>query len=194
MIFENMKAIQKNLKKYNYKRFDEKTLELLNNTLYNFLKNSIRKLEKKYNKLEKVEEKHVKALFGGDPVMPSEWYGVNSERYSDDVDYQSTNATNSLIRQRLNVDDPSGIIQEGGKNRYKVSTNGFTTAFEEAQNNLKANSFKISLKARKALKEKYEKLIHEALQKYKKKSESGDEFHSSHFKQVLAIKKFSLLT
>lgn len=188
MLFISERHLKTNLKKYGFSSVDSKSLETINKTLSNFAHNSLKKVANKNKKLEKIELRHVQS--GGKIVLPSEYFGVNSGRYFDQVDNVDFRVTEDYIRPPLHVNDPAGVIQDGGASRFKVSNNAFKSALEEAQSNLNLHEVSIASSAKKALQQKYEKLLHEALSKLSKQEE---ELSASKLNEVLRMRKFSQL-
>ena len=105
-----------NMKNWGFKTHSESIDEFLDNTAINFVNN---------------KAKHQK---GGRIVLPSEYFGSDSGRYSADAPAGSSLAVNeNFIREPLGVSDPAGVIQNGGATRsYKISARKFNEAVASA--------------------------------------------------------------
>jgi hypothetical protein len=189
MILITQNVIKSNLKKYNFNEFDDKTVHLFNDILIKYTTYNLKKINRKYKKLEKVELQHIQS--GGlDYSMPSEWYGVNSGKYHDIV--QNVHVSKDLIRTGLEVNDPSGVIQAGGKTQFKISLATFDSALEESKSKLQLHDLKFNSKVKKILLSKFQSTVHDALTKVSKKIKS-ENFKSSDFSDVIKQKKFNSL-
>jgi hypothetical protein len=183
MTFITMNQIKLNLKNFHYKKIDDKAEHLFNDILLKYLKNTVGKICKKHKTVQVIELKHV--MNGGRIVQSSEWYGVDSGKYHENVDIVSTNATNELIRPALSVHDPSGFIQDGGAS-YKISMSAFKKAIEKVEDEYRV---KVSSKAVKELYDKFNTKVTEVLSKMKKDTE----FHTKHFSDIIKMKKHCIL-
>ena len=95
----------------------------------------------------------------------SEWYGVDSGRYSADASPGSSLAvTQDYIRPPLEVHDPSGVIVGGGSKSFKVSLKSVTEA---------SKSLSLSSTQRKQVKSGLEQKLTKALNSASKKSSSS---------------------
>lgn len=188
MIYVSENAVKSNLKKYGYKIYDDKTVQLINDALTCFSTNALRKISKKYSAAKKggdVQE-------GGRVILPSEYFGVDSGKYADTVAAVDMSVTSELIRPALLVDDPTGAIMQGGASKFSISSTAFKSCVNEQMSSLKLHDLTMSSKALKALQNNYETLMDGALKKTSKEYKSN-ELSSHNLETVLKMNKYSLL-
>lgn len=157
--------IKRNLKKWGYESHDEEIDNFLNHTLDSFVQRQVKNIQR-----------------GGKIVLPSEYFGVDSGRYSVDAPSGSSLAvTDAYIREPLATADPTGAIVGGGR-RFEVSKR----AIDEA---VGGNA---SRAERAAIKAKYEKTMTELMNSLARKTKS-DYLSKSAFENVLKMAKYSSL-
>lgn len=157
--------ITRNLKKWGYDSRDEELDDFLNHTLAAFVQRQVRNIQR-----------------GGKIVLPSEYFGVESGRYSVDAPAGSSLAvTDQFIREPLATADPTGAIVGGGK-RFEVSKR----AVDEAVGGSASKAERVAIKA------KYEKTMTELMNSVSRKVKS-DYLSKSAFENVLKMAKYSTL-
>jgi hypothetical protein len=150
-------SIKKNLKKWGYKSHTESIDDFLNNKLNKFVKQ--------------------KAQTGGRVVLPSEYFGVDSGKYSVDASPGTDmSVTDSLIRPAVVTSDPSGAIVGGGQRKFEISARSVSEI-------LKNNNCKLCASHKKSIKEDFESKLTSALQKASKKG--GEHLSLSTLKKLL---------
>lgn len=157
--------IKRNFKKWGYDSYDEEIDNFLNHTLDAFVQRQVKNIQR-----------------GGKIVLPSEYFGVESGRYSVDAPAGSSLAvTDQFIREPLATADPTGAIVGGGK-RFEVSKR----AVDEAVGGNASRAERIAIKA------KYEKTMTELMNSLARKVRS-DHVSKSAFQNVLKMTKYSSL-
>jgi hypothetical protein len=114
MIFLTEKSIRQNIKKFGFKDVNSATIEFLNKTLENFNYNSIKNALKEEQKINK---QNGGSGAVGHTVLPSKYFGIDSENYFTSAESKNMNVTNNMIRPAIQTHDLSGSIK-GGKSKY----------------------------------------------------------------------------
>jgi hypothetical protein len=154
--------IKSNLKKWGFTTYNNNINEALNKALVKYISNQS----------------------GGRVVMPSEYFGVNSGRYSVDADLGSSlEVTNSHIRQPLDAFDPTGGIVGGGAQKFTITQKSITDLL--AEKNMKWSSSMI-----KKEKESFENKMTNALNNAKQFSKNSNNLSLAAYQR--ALKKFNL--
>lgn len=136
-------TIKRNLKKWGYTDYDEEIDDFLNNAAKKFQE-------------------------GGRVLMPSEYFGINSGRYSSESTASSLAVTNAFIRTPLNANDPTGAIK-GGARRFEIPA--------------------CSIK-NKVLKQQFENKMTEFMNSVARK-QKGDRLSSETVQNALNMRKYS---
>lgn len=166
------RQIKSNLKQWGFNTYAESITQKLNKGIQNFVEN-------KGNKCAKDTQN------GGRISNPSEWYGIDSGKYSADVASKSLDVTNDFIRPPLLAHDPTNAIVGGGK-RLKLSnkvideaTNSTTMTFSRAQKNTIKNAL--------------ESQLTEIMSKIARKNKNIEHLSLSAFNEVFDMKKYAAL-
>lgn len=166
MIKDN--CIKKNIRKWGYKTYDENITDSLNKALKNFLKC------------------HMKKQSGGRIVHSSEFYGVDSGKYSANTDSSSLSVTEDFIRPPLSANDPTGAIVGGAKKSFEICLKAVSEHASELGIELKN-------KEKKAMKEMFETKLTALMNSAKKQTQKDDHLDYKTFKNVLDQKRFAKL-
>ena len=123
---------------------------------------------------------------GGRIVQSSEWYGVDSGRYSADANQGSSLAvTDAWIRSPLQASDPTGAIVGGGR-RFVVTAKAFQAACKTAGVLLASDQKKM---AKSAL----ESALTELFDSVQKKAKNEQHLSQASFEQVWKQRKYNKL-
>ena len=104
-----------------------------------------------YNFIEFHLKKFMKKSKGGKIVMPLEYFGVETNHFVQQPQFQSSNANISFIRPPMNMLD---ISMTGGNKKVNFSSKIFLSAIDEISNKLNTPVEK-KLEMSKKLKEKF---------------------------------------
>lgn len=161
--------LSRNLKKWGFSTHSEEVHEFVENTLENFINRKVKKVQK-----------------GGRIVLPSEYFGVNSGRYSADAaPGSSLSVSEQFIREPLAASDPTGAIVGGGK-RFEVSQKAVAES-------LKKCGGKFSGAEKSALKSEYEKKMTELMNSVARKHKGETHMSVATLKEGLKMEKYRSL-
>jgi len=131
----------------------------------------------------------------GHTVLPSEYYGVNSGSYFENLKGlnigTNMNVTNSMIRPAILTHDISGSIKGGAVKQFSISKSAFKNALNEARIKYQ-NNISIPQETVLELQHKFEQLMTEVLLKTEKKS-GNQNLQSSHLHEILQQRKYNIL-
>lgn len=166
MIFLTDKSVRSNLKKFGITSYDPAVMNLVNQYLENYTKNTIAKATKQNKNLTSLEAQHVFQA-GGRTVLPSEYFGVESGSYFETLKSNGTDmaVTNSAIRPTVATYDLSGAIKSGGSSQqFKLPKKSLQYAISEAKVSLQRD-LRVRSEATAAMQQGFEKIMSEILQK-----------------------------
>ena len=170
-------TISGNLKKWGFKSHDAAIDEALNKALSNHVEREVKK--------SKPEHCLGYRQSGGRVIQSSEWYGVDSGKYTADADAgNNLTVTDQYIRPPLSVHDPSGGLV-GGASKQFVST--YKAVKEEVASHKKA----LNAKRIQDIKENFDSKMTELFNSVSKKTKGEDHLTSGDFRKVWNQKKYS---
>ena len=150
--------IKNNLKKWGFNTYNNNINEALNKALVKFISNK---------------------QSGGRVVMPSEYFGVNSGRYSTNVDFGSSlSVTNSHIREPLDAFDPSGGIVGGAAQKFSITHKSISDL-------LATQNVKLPASAVKNLKNDFENKVSQVLNNAKQSSRNSNNLSLSAYQKAM---------
>ena len=118
--------------------------------------------------------------------MPLEYFGVETNHFVQQPQFQSSNANISFIRPPMNMLD---ISMNGGNKKVNFSSKIFLSAIDEISNKLNTPVEK-KLEMSKKLKEKFENLFTEIFNKTIKKLQDKTHLKHQELSATLDIKKY----
>ena len=196
------KSIRENVSKYGFAGYDKCISEIINSSFVNYAQNILHKSEK-YAKSDKIDmDAVVKGLRlksqprqrgGAETTMPLEYYGVDSGHYHDEiVGGFDASVTNDAIRAPMDVNDPSGVIENfdligGGQPNFCVPK---TTA---SKISLIYDTIKVQPQVREFIVKKFETDFSTVFQKAKKLSGRERYLREDILNKVLSQRAFSKL-
>lgn len=156
MIFVSEKSLSKNFRKHGFTTYDKEAILTFNNYLHRFVVNSLNKAFRKNKNVPTLQASHLQA--GGRIVLPSEYFGVPSGSYYENLSYNgmNMNTTQTMIRPTIPASDLSGAIKGGGVD-FTVPMSALKSAVQEAKVSLNQDA-KVSSGAMLELKNKFENL------------------------------------
>lgn len=190
MIFITEKSVLQNMKKFGFRSYDANILQLVNQYFENFVRNTLTKASKK---TDYVEAKQILQA-GGKIVLPSEYFGVESGSYFDNLKSYGTDMSvkEAFIRPTVATYDLSGAIKTGGSSQlFSVSKRSVQNAIKEALVSLQRN-IKVKSDAALALQQGFQSVMTEILQKASKKNDSH--LTEDTIKQLSNQRKYHLLS
>lgn len=178
--------VKKNCKRFGFASYDKEVIGTLNRLLYTFLEKKIAKASARLKGASKIEVPQLapRAQSGGRVLMPSEYYGVPSNHYSDTLSSNGVDMTvnNAWIRPQMDLVSP----MEGGANMFVLSLPSFKSACMEVA----GSSLTVSPPAQRLLHKQFVTLLGEVLEKTARK---GDKLCSQNLNCVVSMKKFAIL-
>ncbi len=166
MIFLTDKSMRLNIKKFGYKSYDSEVLALVNQFLQNYAKNTLSKAFKKNKNINSLEASHV-IQAGGRIVLPSEYFGVSSGSYFQDLKTNGTDmrVTDTMIRPVVATYDLSGAIKGGSAQKnFTLSKKIVQNAINEAKVSLQKD-VKVRSDATLAMQQAFQKIMSDILSK-----------------------------
>lgn len=161
--------LSRNLKKWGFSTHANEIHEVFESTLQNFVNKKAKKVQK-----------------GGRIVLPSEYFGVNSGRYTANAAPGSSLAVSEqFIREPLSASDPTGAIVGGGR-RFEVSQ-------KSVAESVKSAGMRLNKAEKSALKSEYEKKMTELMNSVSRKYKGESHLSLSALEEGMKMEKYRSL-
>lgn len=198
MIYLTEKAIQSNIKKFGFKSCESAVVDKVNEYVDNFAHNTVAKVTKKYRSIEVVEDKHVQVVqSGGRVVLPSEYFGINSGKYSSSVpSFTSSEISNAFLRAPVLTQDLQGLITGGSatKKLFALPKKAVKNAIQEAQVRLQHQQLKFRASAVEGVADVLSRQMTDILIKAQKSKKGDTHLTVEDIEKATGAKKYQSLT
>lgn len=178
--------VRKNFKKAGFTKVDDDVVELVNKIALQFVKNIIEKSMKK-NKGFKVLDVGQLTQSGGRVLMPSEYYGVRSNRYIADAPM----GTDMHVSAEL-IRPPFTSLLSGGEKDVIVFNTSLQTIKNVCAEILTSKNIKLTQAAYKQIHTLFNEKMTDFLKSVKRMVKT-ETLVKKDLSSVLALKKFSML-
>jgi hypothetical protein len=182
--------VKRNCKKFGFSTYDSAVVEGLNKALMNFVEKKIVKAAKSVKGGSKIDVHHLQS--GGRVLMPSEYFGVPSDHYTEVLSSNGVDMTvnNMWIRPPMDILSPDYASAVGGGPKFEFPFTTFKSACVEAQANLN-HDLTISIAAQNLLHKQFVQQMNNVFKAVSKKVR-GDHLHVVALNDVLSMKKFNM--
>jgi hypothetical protein len=174
MVYVSAHSVKKNLKNFGFHTYDNQVVSFFNESLYNFMLNSIKKHSAK----------------GGRVLLPPEYFGVDSAKYIDTPTHTNMNISTEFIRPPMTMTTGGG---SGATAKINISKSAVNGAASEAANRLGFSQWSQKGNSLNRMQEKYENMMTNMMKQVMKKSQGKDHLDFSTLESVAKTRKYNLL-
>lgn len=192
IIFITDKQVRQNFKKFGMKTIDTAVVEVINKALFDFVSKKLEKVIKKNKSIQKLDAVHFQT--GGRVLMPSEYFGVQSNHYVSPLTNNGVEmgVQESWIRPPMDILRPhdGGAIED---EMFSVPLKAVKGVCAEALNNSGSTSINVSLSASvfRELKTQFDCFMTDVMLTILKKVKKDKAVSKADVVKVLAINRFA---
>jgi hypothetical protein len=185
MILLTKQLFDNNCKRFGIKSYDKEVLEICNEVLMNYTRNSLEKAMKKMSKTQQQK--------GGRVVLPSDYFGVPSKTHFEHLSDHGVDmsVTEHMIRPHIPIKDLGAYGGASSSPCFTMPKTVMKYAVKEAMLSMSNQEVKLEKEAYNKLQFKFESLMTSALKTVSRKKH--EHLTTNTLKEVFSTQKYKLL-